>query len=805
MAKPSPKSTAHRWSFYRAGGVDQVRLDKGADLLNLDQLDQKLWVALSCPVRGLEIDPHTLELLDSDGDGFVRPPEIIAATRWLREVLKSGDSLVEGEDAVALANMRKDTEEGQALVASAKHILAGLGKADAAFISCADALATADVMKTAERNGDGVVPPATVSDETARAVATDIVTCMGGTADRSGEVGFDQTMLDGFFQACADHAAWWQAGEDNAAEVLQLGDATPGAHAAMKAVRAKVDDYFGRCRLAAFDPRAIAAVNREEAAYIAAAAKDLNITADEVASFPLAVVEADKPLPLTKGINPAWSSAIATLRTTCFADKNELTESMWIELCARLDPYGAWAEAPAGAAVAGLGKDRVREILAGDSRALLQQEIDNDLSVAGEVDAMTRIDKLVHLHRDLHTLLNNYVSFSDFYARRGAIFQAGTLYLDRRALDLCFHVHDAAKHATLAPMSKSYLAYCDCTRAGEPKMQVACAFTAGDSDYLFVGRNGIFYDRKGNDWNATITKIVDNPISIRQAFWSPYKKLMNWIQEMINKRAAAAESASSSKLTDAAGKAGAAATTGKPAEVKKFDPSVVALFSVAISGVVGVLGTVAAVFTGMGPWLPLGLLAIMLAISGPSMVIAWLKLRQRNLGPILDANGWAVNTLTKVNVPLGGSLTDMPSLPPGSERSLIDPYAPKKSIWPRLLFVLILLGGTGYVLYRTNLLNRWLPDYVPAHHSEVDLGADKSEAPPGGTIAFTVRSADDTLEVVDVTDENAQKPVAVIPVADGAAVLTIPAEAKVGTVYSVIDNCGGGAVTITVIAAEAPK
>jgi len=26
------------------------------------------------------------------------------------------------------------------------------------------------------------------------------------------------------------------------------------------------------------------------------------------------------------------------------------------------------------------------------------------------------------------------------------------------------------------------------------------------------------------------------------------------------------------------------------------------------------------------------------------MIIAWLKMRQRNLGPILDANGWAVNS-----------------------------------------------------------------------------------------------------------------------------------------------------------------
>src|SRR5262245_44245950 len=87
--QPVPVAAApHRWRFYRAGGVDQVRLDTGADIVSLDQLDQKLWVALSCPVKGLEFDPRTLELMDLDKDAHVRPPEIVAAVRWLREVLK---------------------------------------------------------------------------------------------------------------------------------------------------------------------------------------------------------------------------------------------------------------------------------------------------------------------------------------------------------------------------------------------------------------------------------------------------------------------------------------------------------------------------------------------------------------------------------------------------------------------------------------------------------------------------------------------------------------------------------------------
>src|SRR5690606_36563800 len=107
------------------------------DVFALDQLDLKLWVALSCPVNGLELDPRTLALLDADGDGHVRPPEILAAVRWLREVLVDGDCLLRGEDGVALTSLRQDTAEGRALRASAQHMLQGLGR-NAARITVAD-------------------------------------------------------------------------------------------------------------------------------------------------------------------------------------------------------------------------------------------------------------------------------------------------------------------------------------------------------------------------------------------------------------------------------------------------------------------------------------------------------------------------------------------------------------------------------------------------------------------------------------------------------------------------------------------
>jgi hypothetical protein len=86
----------------------------------------------------------------------------------------------------------------------------------------------------------------------------------------------------------------------------------------------------------------------------------------------------------------------------------------------------------------------------------------------------------------------------------------------------------------------------------------------------------------------------------------------------------------------------------------------------------------------------LAFVGLLLLISGPAMVIAWLKLRQRNLGPILDANGWAVNAKARLNVPFGESLTGIAKLPPGHVRSTRDLFGEKPSPWPKVvLFVVI--------------------------------------------------------------------------------------------------------------------
>jgi hypothetical protein len=108
--------------------------------------------------------------------------------------------------------------------------------------------------------------------------------------------------------------------------------------------------------------------------------------------------------------------------------------------------------------------------------------------------------------------------------------------------------------------------------------------------------------------------------------------------------------------------------------------------------------------------MPIGLVGVLLAISGPSMLLAYLKLRHRNLGPLLDACGWAINGRARINVPFGGALTDVAHLPANAERVLKDPYAEKRSPWRIYLFVfaLIVLSACWY----TGKLDRYLPERV---------------------------------------------------------------------------------------------
>ncbi len=711
---PPPKQR-HRFKFFRAGGLDQVALETGADLLALESLDQKLWIALSCPTRGLELDAKTLALLDTDNDGRVRAPEILAAIRFCAERLRDVGVLLYGADELALAAIRDDTREGRAALGAARHVLARVGRPDALAVRADDVADTTKVFEKTLFNGDGVVPPESAPDVESRQAVLDVMATMGSVADRGGHPGVDRARVEAFFAEAAAYSDFWRRGETSP-EVMPLGERTPAAYAALAAVRAKVDDFFVRCRLAAMEPRAAALLNRTDPEFAALAAKDLAAATADVASFPLARVEPGRALPLDGDLNPAWAAAIAALRRDVVtpllgADRTSVSGQDWAAIVSRFAAHEAWLATKAGARVEPLGLARVRAVLGGSARAAVDALLAKDEAFAAEAAAIADVVRLVHYHRDLGALLRNFVSFADFYDPiRSAVFQAGTLFLDARSCDLCIRVDDPAAHAAMGALSRLYLAYCDCRRPGGETMKIVACFTQGDSDYLMPGRNGMFYDRKGRDWDATIVKIVENPISIRQAFWAPYKKALRFVEDQVARFAQAKQKEADEHLEKTANHVGGTALQPEkapppaPVDVGKM-VGIIAALGVGAGALGTLLGGFVSGFMDLHPWWAklVAVAGVGLVISGPSVLISWLKLRHRTLGPILDGNGWAVNGRVRINLPLGTALTDRATLPAGARRMLEDPYADqaarrrKRTFWLLVVLVAAALGAARYL------------------------------------------------------------------------------------------------------------
>lgn len=711
------KASNHRWRFFRAGGFDQVLLETGADLTSLEALDQKLWVALSCPVSGIEFDAKSLAFVDSDADGHIRAPEILAAVQWAGKVLKNPDHLVHREDRLPLSTIDDAGDEGKAVLAGAKLVLSILGKPEATEITLDDASDTARIFSQARFNGDGIVPAKSAAEPALAAVIEDVIGALGGENDRSGEPGVTAETVERFYTEAKAIADWWEA--VGKPETHPFGADTAALYELFRSLKPKVEDYFQRCRLAAYDGRSAALLGPAEADYQKLAATTLRGDTEAVAGFPLAVAAAGKALPLADGLNPVYADAVRRFAVEIvlpvMGGAESLSDDGWGTVCARFAPYETWLETKPATVVEKLGEERVRTILAEDRKASLLDLVARDKAVEPEVAAIVSVERILRYCRDLHLLVNNFVSFRDFYTGKGkGTFQAGTLYLDGRSCDLCVPITDVGKHAAVATLSRVCLAYCDCERrGGGEKMTIAAAFTAGDSDYLSVGRNGVFYDRKGHDWDATIVRILEHPISIRQAFWAPYKKLARLIGEQTQKIAAARSKAADDRAALRAISATQNIATGKPvpAPPPPFDVAKFAGIFAAIGLAIGAIGTMlAAALSGifkLAWWqFPILVAVIVLAVSLPSVLLAWLKLRKRNLGPILDANGWAVNARVKINIPFGTSLTAAARLPENAERSLVDPFAEKRSPWG-LYLVLAALLAAALALWRHGYLARW--------------------------------------------------------------------------------------------------
>ena len=565
----SKDKSNYKWQYCSLGGTKRVCITSGEDIAHLAELDQKLWTVLSCPVKGLELDERTLDLIDFDRDGKIRAEEVITAANWLCSVVKDKNMILQGHDYIDLADFNTDNEEG------------------AQMHDCA-----AEVLKIMGLEKTTITLPE-----------------------------LNEFLAD-YDENCAKDL-------ESSLESLSVKSSPYGANSndavsAVDVIRDKVTDYFLRCKFIQFHDDCATAldVSAEKVAEISE--KNFATNIEEISKYPLSKPRADALLPIKEGINPAWQSQFAKVKELVldvdYPGKDTLSEDEWNAVVAKIDDYVAAKD------------EETKNINEGHEEKL-----------TNEHDVIKPLERLLHLYRDFYTLLRNYVAMVDFYNKDiPAVFQAGQLYVDSRRLDLCLKVGpDVAKHMDNSELSDMFLIYCKCTsRVKNETMNIVAVLTSGDINNIRVGKNAVFYDNSGQDWDAVITHVKENPISVREAFWSPYRKFGRWCKEKFTKSAEEKEAAAFENLTSKADATTAAvaapgaapAPAKKPFDIAKF-AGIFAAIGMAIGFILNALtGIMGAVFHS---WLSaiIFIAIIMLCISGPCVVATLVPYSTLMAGP----------------------------------------------------------------------------------------------------------------------------------------------------------------------------
>ncbi|NUF26449.1 hypothetical protein GA0061081_103240 [Gilliamella bombicola] len=710
---------SHMWTFQRVGGLDQVVFKNANDIINLPDLDPKLWVALSCPTTGLDFDERTLELLDSDKDGRIRIPDILDAISWTQDKITSFDSILNSSETLSLSQINTSTPQGKKLSITAHSILASLNKNNVNYLTQDDVQQSIKINASKLYNGDLIFP---VSSELSPDMQTFIQTAInttGAQKDMSGQDGIDLNIATTF----VDNLKTWLQWQTQISKTpTPFGENSAETWKLIQQLKPKIDDYFLRVELAQYAPQAQTALNVDEK-YIVPTQNGL-LSDDALAQLPLSKIDTTNALDLVNGLNPLWKAKVNRLKTLiapALANPDLLTEQEWQNIQHSLKTYTTListkpeitkikVEIAPSASIEDIPSNTIAHLANSELLNEFTQMVEQDNKTPISSSDVLVLEKLVLFHKHLYRLLVNFVSFADFFSlKTRAAFQLGKLYIDGRCATLCVAVDNIAKHATMANYSELCLLYCECTRHGQ-KQLIAAAMTAGKGDLLIEGRNGVFIDNDGNDWDANVVKIITKPISIQQAIWAPYQRMGRVITEQINKWA-------SSKDADVAKSSEQALQN--PAN--KFDigksVGIFAAIGLAIGAIGTALATLFQAIFALAWWqLPLVFIGLFLIISGPSVILAWLKLRRRTLGPLLEASGWAINGQVKINLMLGSLLTSKAELPANAKRNLRDPMKQRHHKLAIIFWLAILLGigTTGGWLWHEGYLDH----YIKQHKQE---------------------------------------------------------------------------------------
>lgn len=666
-------------TFDRLGRALHLRLDSAEALANAPALDEALWVANNAPVQILQTDATLLESLDADRDGRITCRDLSEAIEWLLAVLSDHSDVSSASDALRISALAADHPDAGRIAEAAGKILHRLGAPEAGAVTLDQVRAIKRQVEARPVSEAGVVTPAAAEGPAVRAFIADAVAATGGAEHPSGQRGLNEPLLDRFVREVRARLEWLGRGavdEGATTDIMPLGPATPAAFDAYEGIRAKLDQYFAQCEAMALDERFRSRMGITDAELAGLDFDDPAAIQKVLAEAPIAPASAEGVLHFDAHINPHDVDALARFREAVMQpilgdDAGALDALAYRRIAETFAPHRQWRQANAGAAAAGLSPQRLGECLQPELAEAVRRAIAASSETALVLENIRLLEKAILYQANLLELANNFVSFPHLYApARRALFEMGTLVMDGRRFNLAVRADNRTRHAELAATSGIYMLYVEVAPAGGAKYELAVPVTAGGKGNLCLGKRGVFIDRTGRQIDAVVVHVIENPISMREAVWAPFRRLGRMITGKIESLSSETEKQfeqrAGSTLEQATAAQPTAAAPAPPEPQRLAQPMGALMMGGGVA--LAAIGSAAAYITktlgeasSHARWIALASLGgAILAVVGMTALVAWLRLRRRDLSAVLEGSGWGINARMRLTRKLARQFTRRP-------------------------------------------------------------------------------------------------------------------------------------------------
>ena len=654
--------------FRRIGGSSQLVIESANDFRNAYELDPAHWTLTSIPAKNLLCPADFLALIPQDASGRIHVKDVRGLLKWVISTVADLSDFITAASSLRLAALNDKDADGLRAKETAELALKRIGSKNTSAITLDQINEFKTLVSNALQNGDGIIPPGPVQDEITAECIKFAMAAVGSQKDISGADGVGAAELDAFEAMLNGFLAWTDEGIAREKELFPYAAATAGLWSKYLAVAADVDDYFESCHALVFagshDSSSRVPMNTFDS-------NDSSSVKDFFKKAPLAPADPACVLHLNERVNPTRAGVLTAFfeafRAAVPGEADAISESEWTAFKAAIAPYGDWTGRKNTDKLDGLDIARLRAVAASKAFENIRAMIAEDAVVSNNVTCCDLVRKVIICQTNLREFLNNFINMEALFSpEKRSFILAGKLVMNGFNFHMCMIVHDVAAHKKIAATSNVCVMYINATTGTAPavkSMTLAVAVTAGTMRRLFVGKSGVFYTPDGLIWDAVITDLIQQPVSLKEAILMPFYRIGDIIQNQAEKHFAAKTNAFEADVTKNVDSKLAGGEQPKK-EGGLNMPMLIMGGGVGIAALGSSFAFMAKSLQGVSVWRILAvLLGIFIIICAPFVILSLLKLFRRSLTRFLEANGCALNREMRLTLALGRIFTYVPRIP----------------------------------------------------------------------------------------------------------------------------------------------